>query len=177
MTADRDPPERPKPPDLESLRQELPSLASIADPTERLLEVAALIGESLADLGVPGDDVSFESPGEALEPGDEGEWAELGSGRRVKVLSIEDMLLWRLREWVHWHHASGFHQAAHLLLSDEVDTERLDRRAREEGLTRALRELRGLAADVEAGRIVEEWEITELGKEIERQSYSPSNDE
>jgi hypothetical protein len=37
--------------------------------------------------------------------------------------------------------------------------------------------VRGLAADVEAGRIVEEWEITELGKEIERQSYSPSNDE
>jgi len=74
----------------------------------------------------------------------------------VKVLSIEDLLLWRLREWVHWHHPSGFHQAAHLLLSDAVDTERLDRRAREEGLTRALRELRKLTAEVEAGRIVTE---------------------
>ena len=99
-----------------------------------------------------------------------------GRGRRVKVLSIEDLLLWRLREWVHWHHASGFHQAAHLLVSEELDTERLDRRAREEGLTRALRELRRLTAEVEAGRIVEEWEIAERGKEIERQSYSPSNE-
>jgi hypothetical protein len=35
-----------------------------------------------------------------------------------KVLSIEDVLLWRLRGWVHWHHASGFQQAAHLLVSD-----------------------------------------------------------
>jgi hypothetical protein len=56
------------------------------------------------------------------------EWAELASGRRVKILAIEDMLLWRLREWVHWHHASGFHQAAHLLVSVELDVERLDRR-------------------------------------------------
>jgi hypothetical protein len=29
---------------------------------------------------LPGYDVSFEPPGEALEPGDEGEWAEPGSG-------------------------------------------------------------------------------------------------
>jgi hypothetical protein len=52
VTADRDAPERPKPPDLESLKQELLRLAAIADQTERLLEVAALIGESLSDLGV-----------------------------------------------------------------------------------------------------------------------------
>lgn len=203
-------------------------MASIADPTERLLEVAAVIGEALSDLDVqpvvvgglalaywsnsdefitgdidvvvprvpelperllalgfarqgrewilPGYEVSFEAPADVLEPGDEGEWAELASGRRVKVLSIEDMLLWRLREWVHWHHASGFHQAAHLLVSDEVDTERLDRRAHEEGLTRALRELRKLTAEVEAGRVVEEWQIAELGKNVEEQSYS-ANDE
>ncbi len=71
---------------------------------------------------LPGYDVSFEAPGEVLEPGDKAEWAELGSGRRVKILSIEHMLLWRLREWVHWHHISGFHQAAHLLVSDKIDT-------------------------------------------------------
>jgi len=216
------------PPDLAALKQELFEVASIADPTERLLEVAAVISEALSDLDVqpvvvgglalaywsssdefitgdidvvfpqlpelperlealgftregrewilPGYDVSFEAPGEVLEPGDEGEWAELGSGRRVKVLSIEDMLLWRLREWVHWHHASGFHQAAHLLVSDEVDTERLDRRAQEEGLTRALRELRRLTAEVEAGRFVEEWEIAELGKTIEAESYSADDE-
>jgi hypothetical protein len=51
-------------------------------------------------------------PGEVLEPGDEAELVELASGRRVLVLSLEDMLLWRLREWIHWRAASGFQQAA-----------------------------------------------------------------
>jgi hypothetical protein len=218
-----------KPPNLESLKQELLRVASIADQTERLLEVAAVIGEALSDLDVqpvvigglalaywsdsdefitgdidvvvprvpelperlkalgfaqqgrewtlPGYDVAFEAPAEVLEPGDESEWAELASGRRVKILAIEDMLLWRLREWVHWHHASGFHQAAHLLVSDEVDTARLERRATEEGLARALDELRRLTAEVEGGRVLEEWEIAELAKDIERQSYSPDHDD
>jgi hypothetical protein len=216
------------PPDLENLKDELLRVASIADPTERLLEVAAVISEALSDLGVqpvvvgglalaywsnsnefitgdidvvvprvpeladrlkalgfshqgrewtmPGYDVAFEAPAEVLEPGDDSEWVQLASGRRVKILAIEDMLLWRLREWVHWHHASGFQQAAYLLVSDEIDTGRLDRRAGEEGLSHALRELRRLTAEVEAGRVVEEWEINELGKDVERQSYSPESD-
>jgi hypothetical protein len=216
------------PPDLENLKDELLRVASIADPTERLLEVAAVISEALSDLGVqpvvvgglalaywsdsnkfitgdidvvvprvpeladrlrtlgfsqqgrewtlPGHDVAFEAPAEVLEPGDDSTWVQLASGRRVKILAIEDMLLWRLREWVHWHHASGFQQAAHLLVTDEIDTARLDRRAGEEGLSHALRELRRLAAEVEAGRVVEEWEINELGKDVERQSYSPESD-
>ena len=126
---------------------------------------------------LPGYDVSFEAPGEELEPGDEAEWAELGSERRVKILSIEDILLWRLREWVHWHHISGFHQAAHLLVSDEIDTDRLDRRGQDEGLTRALAELRRLTTEIETGRSVEEWEIAELGKDIERQSYSAEDEQ
>ena len=49
---------------------------------------------------------------EVLKPGDEGEWAELASGRKVKILLIEDMLLWRLREWIFWHHPSGLQQEA-----------------------------------------------------------------
>jgi len=126
---------------------------------------------------LPGYDVAFEAPAEVLEPGDESEWAELASGRRVKILAIEDMLLWRLREWVHWHHASGFHQAAHLLVSDEVDTARLERRAAEQGLARALDEVRRLTAEVEGGRVLEEWEIAELAKDVERQSYSPDHDD
>jgi hypothetical protein len=218
-----------KPPNVESLKQDLRKMAAIADPTERLLEVAAVIAEGLADLGVepvvvgglalaywsdsdefitgdidvvvprvpelperlealgfeqqgrewtlPGYDVAFEAPAEVLEPGDESEWAELASGRRVKVLAIEDMLLWRLREWVYWHHSSGFHQAAHLVVSDAIDTERLERRAHEVGLTGAIHELRKLTAEIEAGRVVEEWEIAELGQEIEAPSYSPDNDD
>ena len=224
-----DPPSKPEPPRLDDLERQVLTAASLSDPTERLLEVTAIVGEALADLGIqpvvvgglalaywasgdefitgdidvlvprvpeveerleslgfarqgrewrlPGYDVSFEAPGEVLEPGDEAEWAELASGRRVKVLSIEDMLLWRLREWLHWHHASGFHQAAHLLLSEELDGGRLERRAAEEGLARALQALRALTTEIEGGRVVEEWEIVELGREAERQSYSPNSDD
>lgn len=226
MATDADPPTSADSHDPEDLKEALLVAASLADATERLLEVAAVIGEALSDLGIqpvvvgglalaywasgdefitgdidvlvprvpgvaerlealgfaqegrewrlPGYDVSFEAPGEVLEPGDEAEWAELASGRRVKVLSIEDMLLWRLREWLHWHHASGFHQAAHLLFSEELDSARLERRAEEEGLSRALQALRALTTELEAGRAVEEWEIVELGREVERQSYSPN---
>jgi hypothetical protein len=46
---------------------------------------------------LPGFEVAFEAPGEELEPGDEAESVELASGRRVLVLSIEDLLLWRFR--------------------------------------------------------------------------------
>ena len=98
------------------------------------------------------------------------------NGQSSQVLSIEDMLLWRLREWLHWHHASGFHQAAHLLLSEELDGDRLEHRAEEEGLAHALHALRTLTAEIEGGRVVEEWEIVELGREVERQSYSPNGD-
>jgi hypothetical protein len=87
------------------------------------------------------------------------------------------MLLWRLREWLHWHHASGFHQSAHLLVSDQLDGDRLDRRARQEGLASALEELRRLTTEIDEGRVIEEWEIAELGAELERRSYSPPDDE
>ena len=128
-----------EPPDLENLKHDLLRVASIADPTERLLEVAAVISEALSDLGVqpvvvgglalaywsnnnefitgdidvvvprvpeladrlkalgfsqqgrewtmPGYDIAFEAPAEVLEPGDEGEWVQLASGRRVKILA------------------------------------------------------------------------------------------
>jgi hypothetical protein len=100
------------------------------------------LAERLAALGferpgrewvLPGFEVAFEAPGEELEPGDEAESVELASGRRVLVLSIEDLLLWRLREWVHWHAVSGFQQAAHLLAAEPLNAARLDRRAAEEG--------------------------------------------
>jgi hypothetical protein len=83
------------------------------------------------------------------------------------------MLLWRLREWVHWHHVSGFHQAAHLLLSDQLDAQRLERRAEEEGLALALAELRRLAA----AEAIDPREIAEAGKEIERRIYSGDGDD
>jgi hypothetical protein len=214
-------------PDLARLRKELLDAAAIENPTERLLEAAAIISEAFADLPVepvvvgglalaywsgsefqtgdidvlmprlpearrrlealglqsagrewvlPGGDVVFEAPGEILEPGDEAKSVELPSGRRLRVLSLEDMLLWRLREWIYWHIASGFHQAAHLLIAEPLDVARLDRRAGEEGLGLALAELRRLTAEIERGRVYEDWEVAEVGRTIDRESYSGSDD-
>ena len=214
-------------PNLARLKAELREAAAIEEPTERLLEAAAIISEALADLNVQpvvvgglalaywsdsefqtgdidvlmprapelnerlealglerkgrdwtlvGYDVAFEAPGETLEPGDQAELVELASGRRVLVLSLEDMLLWRLREWVHWQIASGFQQAAHLLIAEPLDAARLNRRAAEEGLALALAELRRLTAEIEGGRVYEDWELAEVGRKIERESYSASDE-
>jgi hypothetical protein len=221
------PPDSLDGPDLARLRDELLEAAVIEHPTERLLEIAAVITEAFSDLPVqpvvvgglalaywsesefetgdidvvmpriaelderldalglvrrgrewmlPGHDVAFEAPAETLEPGDRAEPVELPSGRRVLVLSLEDMLLWRLREWVYWRIASGFQQAAHLLIAEPLDVERLDRRAAEEGLVLALAELRRLTAEIESGRAYEDWELAEIGRKIERTSYIPSDE-
>jgi hypothetical protein len=221
---EREPRERP---DLARLRSDLLEAAAIEEPTERLLEAAAIVSEAFTDLPfepvvvgglalaywsgsefqtgdidvliprlpelntrlealglertgrewiLPGGDVVFEAPGEALEPGDEAKRVELPSGRRVLVLSLEDMLLWRLREWVYWHIASGFQQAAHLLIAEPLDAARLDGRAEEEGLGLALAELRRLTEEIERGRVYEEWELAEIGRKIERESYSAGDD-
>lgn len=116
-------------------------------------------------------EVVFETPGELLEPGDEAERVELASGRHVLVLSLEDLLLWRLREWIHWHMASGFKQAAHLIAAEALDRERLDRRATEEGLSLGLSGLRRVEAEIETGRVFEDWELAEIGKRLEDDSY------
>jgi hypothetical protein len=223
-TGEAEPRDRP---DLARLRRELLEVAVIEEPTERLLEAAAIISQAFADLSVepvvvgglalaywsdsefqtgdidvllprigelderlgalglerkgrdwilPGNDVAFEAAGETLEPGDQAETVELPSGRHVLVLSLEDMLLWRLREWVHWQTATGFQQAAHLLIAEPLDAARLERRAAEEGLTRALAELRRLTAEIEDGRVYKGWELAEIGRKLDRESYAASDD-
>ena len=136
--------------------------------------------ERLASLGfeqagrewiLSGHDIIFEAPGAALEPGDEAEAVELPSGRRVLVLSPEDLLLWRLREWIHWQSVSGFEQAAYLFASEPVDRRRLDRRALQEGLTPALAALRQAIAEIEAGRTFDTWDLIELAKSIASGRY------
>ena len=213
--------------DLEQLKRDIRGVSAIADPTERLLEAAAIVADAVADLDVvpvvvgglalaywtggeiqTGDidvvmprapeladrlaalgferrgrewiladaGISFEAPGEALEPGDHGEYVELASGRRILVLSLEDLLLWRLREWIHWHHVSGFQQAAFLLAAEGLDAERLDLRAAEEGMSPALVELRRLVSEIENGRAVEAWELVDIGRKLEAQGYSTSDE-
>lgn len=203
------------------LSEALLAAASLAEPTERLLEVAAIIGESLRDLRVepvvvgglavaywsdatfltadidvvmvrppelderlgalgfvkqgrewvlPGSEVAFEIPAEALELGDEAVVVTLPSGRRVRVLSLEDALLWRLREWVHWHSPAGFQQASFLFVSEALDPTRLEQRATKEGLAGTLAELRRVTAEIEQGHTFESWELAEIAKTLDASS-------
>lgn len=211
----------PGEPDLTVLKEALHEAATVEEPTERLLEVAAIIGESLDDLRVepvvvgglavaywsgatfltadidvvmarpaqledrlgalglvkegrewvlPGFEVAFEIPADALELGDEAVVVTLPSGRRVSILSLEDALLWRLREWVHWQSPAGFRQASFLLVAEHVDTARLEQRAAQEGLADALEILRRVTAEIEQGRCYEGWELAEIAKNLDTTS-------
>lgn len=211
----------PLEPDLEQLRRALLEAAAIEEPTERLLEVAAIIGEAFVDvdaapvvvgglaaahwsrsriitadidvvmvrtpelperlraLGFQREgriwtlaegDVAFEAPADRLEPGDESESVELPSGRVLRVLSPEDMLLWRLREWLYWEAAEGFQQAVQLLASDSLDPQRLERRALEEGLDKALTRLRTMAKEINEGQTFDPWELHEAADDVKRES-------
>lgn len=211
----------PEEPDLGSLKEALVAAASIEEPTERLLEVAAIIGDSLRDLHVepvvvgglavaywsdatfltadidvvmvrparleerldalglvkegrewvlPEYEVAFEIPADALELGDEAVVIALPSGRRVRILSLEDALLWRLREWIHWQSGAGFRQASFLLVAESVDNTRLEQRATQEGLVDALAALRRITSEIEQGRRFESWELVEIAKNLDKTS-------
>lgn len=213
---------RPPRLDLGQLAEDVRRAALIEDPTERLLEVAAIVSEALDDLELEPvvvgglavahwtessfltadidvvvarsaeladrldalgfrrigrewileeNGLTLEAPGDRLEAGETSVRVVLPSGRRVLVLSPEDLLLWRLREWIHWRSVSGFRQAAYLLCSDVVDVARLRARAEAEGLTLALEALQRVASEIESGRIVQSWELEELAERVERASY------
>lgn len=86
----------------------------------------------------------------------------------LRVLSVEDMLLWRLREWLYWRSSQGFSQAVQLLVSESLRVERLERRASEEGLAAALDRLREVAAEIDAGRTYETSELQEIADQVTR---------
>jgi hypothetical protein len=135
--------------------------------------------ERVADLGFvregrhwvyPGSSVVFEIPDPELGPGERTERITTKSGRDVRVLSLEDMVLWRLREFLHWEAPRGFHQALYLLGNPRLAHDRLDRRAAEEGLSDALAELRAAVTRVEAGESIESYEIHDAARRLNRRA-------
>jgi hypothetical protein len=145
-----------------------------------VLTRSTAVEQRLAELGFrregrvwvldTGGPLVMEAPAERLDPHDAAVEVELRSGRRIRVLSPEDMVIWRLREFVHWEHPSGFHQALYLLESVQLDKPRLAERAREEGLTGALDVVEVAAGEIRSGRTYESWEIRELAKSVKEQS-------
>lgn len=105
--------------------------------------------------------VFLEFPGSALDPAETAAWAEF-EGRRIFVVSIEDLVVDRLGAWEHWH--SSVDGVNALLLwrahREGIDAERLERRVRQSGWLKAWRSL---------ARFSERWREGEPpAEEVER---------
>ncbi len=111
----------------------------------------------------------IEAP--ASFPAEEEEAAEieLASGDTVLVLSIEDVIIDRLHQFVSGGHRDVVEQGMTLLLSDEVDRGRLLRRAETERLSNALIELEGLLLRARRDEPIESYELQEIAKRLERE--------
>lgn len=112
----------------------------------------------------------IEAP--ASFPAEEEEAAEvkLSSGDKVLVLSIEDVIIDRLHQFVSGGHRDVVEQGMTLLLSDEVDHGRLRRRAESERLSRALIELERLVQRARKDERIESYELQEIAKRLQRES-------
>jgi len=116
----------------------------------------------------PGSEISFEIPNQQLESGDQSERITTRSGGHVRVITLEDMVLWRVREFLHWEAVRGFHQALYLLGNPHLDHTRLERRAVEEGLSDALAEISRGKKRVEAGEQIESHEIHDAARRLNK---------
>lgn len=86
--------------------------------------------------------VFVEFPGEALDPDEEALWLEF-EGHRVRVISVEDLLVDRLGAWEYWK--SGVDGVNALFLwqvqKGRIDVERLESRVAQAGWQKAWRSL------------------------------------
>ena len=72
---------------------------------------------------------------------------ETAAGRKLNVLKVEDMVLWRFREVIHWGWRDAVHQTFWLLDAPLLDRGRLAARASKEGLLEPLELLEARASD------------------------------
>lgn len=203
---------------LQKARLAIDDALAIADRTERMLEVAAVISDALADLGLrpvvvgglavaawvtdayltadidvvmphlpaaeerlsalgfvregrewvlPGAELAFEAPGSSLAPGERFNEIELASGRVVRVLSPEDLLLYRLREFVAGGYAESFRHVAWLLGVPQLDRSWLEERAAAERLRTALARAEQVVGEQRhSGSVPETWDLHALAREL-----------
>jgi hypothetical protein len=106
--------------------------------------------------------VFVEFPGESLDPEEEALWMEF-EGRRIRIISIEDLLVDRLGAWQYWQSAVDGVNALLLWRAQEesIDSERLLRRVAQAGWQKALQSLVSFVEESKAGdptdRNIEDW--------------------
>ena len=135
------------------------------------------VDDRLAELGLhrvgrhwadPEHDLFIEAPASFPAPSEEVTEVRLSTGQTALVLSPEDVLMYRLHEFMGTGHREVASQAISLLTSPEIDEQRLRRRAEEERLGPALTALRRLADRVAAGEILESYELHEIASDLRR---------
>jgi hypothetical protein len=115
----------------------------------------------------PDDKIAWEAPGSSLKPEERIEQVELPSGRIVRVLSVEDTLIWRLHEFLGTGHRVPFEQALLLLKVKRLDHHRLFDRATQEGLSGTLEAVERAATEISDGRVYETWELHDMARELQ----------
>jgi hypothetical protein len=113
-------------------------------------------------------DLFIEAPASFPAAGEEIVEVRLSTGQTALVLAPEDVLVYRLHEFVGTGHREVASQAVSLLTSPDLDDRRLRRRAGEEGLGAALTALEQLAERVTAGEIVESHELHDIAADLRR---------
>lgn len=113
-------------------------------------------------------DLFVEAPASFPAAGEEVAEVELANGARVLLLSAEDMLLYRLEEFVGTGHRDAASQAASLLGTDGLDRRRLEERLEAVGLAAALPAIEAVRARIDAGETIETWELHELAARLRR---------
>jgi hypothetical protein len=108
--------------------------------------------------------VFVEFPGLSLDPEELASWQEL-EGQRVRIISVEDLLVDRLGAWEYWR-SSVDGANAYLLWQAQknaIDTERLERRVAQAGWLKAYEALVRFATQWKTALPttdqVEEWAI------------------
>jgi hypothetical protein len=109
-------------------------------------------------------DVFVEAPASFPAADEEVAEVRLSTGQTALVLSPEDVLVYRLHEFVGTGHREVASQAISLLTSPDIDDRRLRRRADQERLDPALTELGRLAERVAAGEVLESYELHEVAE-------------
>ena len=116
-------------------------------------------------------DLFVEAP--ASFPADEEEVAEvtLRGGETVLLLSAEDVLIYRLHEFLGTGHADVAEQCVALLAAEDLDYARLVRRSEDERITPTLVALEQVAQRLRRGEQVETYELHEISKALGRDEY------
>jgi hypothetical protein len=107
-----------------------------------------------------------EAPASFPAPEEEIAEVELQNGARVLLLSAEDVLVYRLHEFLGTGHSDVAEQSVALLASPDIERARVIERAEQEGLLPTLAAIETLSQRLRRGETVETYELHEIADKL-----------